>query len=94
MSPRMSRRLNGQICSQTPSALNAGVKPYGHASMLLHGEGSEATEPYTKYAILFKYNSYLVNLISPFGRHFCRPCDRRHIVLQMAGDEMSLTRSS
>ena len=26
-----------------------------------------------------------------FGRHFCRPWDRRHIVAQMAGDEMSLT---
>ena len=23
--------------------------PYGHASMLLHGEGSEVTEPYNKY---------------------------------------------
>ena len=31
-------------------------------------------------------------MINPFGRHFCRPCDRRHIVAQMAGDEMSLTR--
>ena len=30
-------------------------------------------------------------MINPFGRHFCRPCDRRHIVAQMAGDEMSLT---
>ena len=29
--------------------------PYGHASMLLLGEGSEATEPYNKYANLFKY---------------------------------------
>ena len=42
-----------QICSHTPSALNAGAKrsdvPYGHASMLLLGEGSEATEPYNKY---------------------------------------------
>ena len=28
--------------------------PYGHASMLLPGEGSEATEPYSKYANLFK----------------------------------------
>ena len=26
---------------------------YGHASMLLLGEGSEATEPYNKYANLF-----------------------------------------
>ena len=25
------------------------------------------------------------------SRHFCRPCDRRHIVAQMSGDEMSLT---
>ena len=36
-----------------PSALNAGAKrsdvPYGHASMLLLDEGSEATEPYNKY---------------------------------------------
>ena len=44
-----------QICSHTPSALNAGAKRsgatchYGHASMLLLGEGSEATEPYNKY---------------------------------------------
>ena len=64
--------------------------PYDHASMLLLGEGSEATEPYNKYANLFKYISYVINLINPFGRHFCRPCDRRHIVAQMAGDEMSL----
>ena len=28
--------------------------PYGHASMLLLGEGSEATEPYNKHANLFK----------------------------------------
>ena len=27
--------------------------PYGHASMLLYGEGSEAAEPYNKYANLF-----------------------------------------
>ena len=65
--------------------------PYGHASMLLLGKGSEATEPYKKYANLFKYISYLINLFNPFGRHFCRPCDRRHIVAQMAGDETSLT---
>ena len=26
--------------------------PYGHASMLLLGEGSEATEPYNKYETL------------------------------------------
>ena len=30
-------------------------------------------------------------MINPFGRHFSRPCDRRHIVAQMAGDEMSVT---
>ena len=40
-----------------PSALNAGAKqsdvPYGHASILLLGERSEATEPYNKYANLF-----------------------------------------
>ena len=49
-----SKFLNrSQICSHTPSALNAGAKrsdvPYGHASMLLLGEVSEATEPYNKY---------------------------------------------
>ena len=58
---QMSRRLYGQICSHNPSALNAGAKrsdvPYGHASMLLLGEGSEATEPYNKYANFFKYIS-------------------------------------
>ena len=41
------------MCSHTPSALNAEAKrsdlPYGHASMLLLGGGSEATEPYNKY---------------------------------------------
>ena len=41
------------------AALNAGAKrsdvPYGHASMLLLGEGSEATEPNNEYANLFKY---------------------------------------
>ena len=46
-----------QLCSHTPSALNAGAKrsevPYGHASMLLPGEGSEATEPYNKYEPFF-----------------------------------------
>ena len=45
-------------CSHTPSALNAGAKrsavPYGHDSILLLGEGSEATEPYNNYANLFK----------------------------------------
>ena len=35
----------------------------------------------------------MINLINPFGRHFCRPCDRRHIVAQWAGDELSLTPS-
>ena len=28
--------------------------PYGHASMLLLGEGSEATEPYNKYEAFFR----------------------------------------
>ena len=32
---------------------------YGHASMLLLGEGSEATEPYNKYANLFKYIKFI-----------------------------------
>ena len=67
---------------------------YGHASMLLLGEGSEATEPSSKYANIFKYISYSINLINLFGRHLCRPCDRRHIVAQMAGDQLSLTRFS
>ena len=53
-------QMSRQICSHTPSPLNAVAKrsdvPYGHASMLLLGEGSEATEPY-KYANLFKYIS-------------------------------------
>ena len=47
-----------QLCSHTRSALNAGAKrsdvPYGHASMLLLGEGSEATEPYNKYEPFFR----------------------------------------
>ena len=51
-------RKRSQLCPHTPSALNAGAKrsdvPYGHASMLLLGEGSEATEPYNKFANLFK----------------------------------------
>ena len=46
-----------QLYSHTPSALNAGAKRrnvlYYHASMLLLGEGSEATEPYNKYAKYF-----------------------------------------
>ena len=54
-------QISRQICSHIPSALNSGAKrsdvPYGHASMLLLGEGSEATEPYNKYANLFKYIS-------------------------------------
>ena len=54
-------QMSRQICSHTPSALNAGAKrsdvSYGHGSMLLLGEGSEATEPYIKYANLFKYIS-------------------------------------
>ena len=53
-------QMSRQICSHTPSALNAGAKRSGatcrngHASMLLLGEGSEATEPYSKYANFFK----------------------------------------
>ena len=90
--------MSRQMCSHTPSALSAGAKRsgasdvlYGYASMLLLGEGSEATEPYNKYANVFKNIRKLLNLINPFGRHFCRPCDRGHIVAQMAGDEKSLT---
>ena len=33
----------------------------------------------------------MILLINAFGRHFCRPCDRRHIIAQMAGDLISLT---
>ena len=91
---QMSRRLNGQTCSHNPKCRSEAKRsdvPYVHASMLLLSEGSEATEPYNKYANIFKHISYLINLINPFGRHFCRPCNRRHIVGQMAGDEMSLT---
>ena len=51
--------LRRQLCSRTPSALNEGAKRSGLASMLLLGEGSEATEPYNKYANLFK-GPYLV----------------------------------
>ena len=51
-------QMSRQICSYAPSAQNAGARrsvvPYGHASMLLLGEGSEATEPYNKNANLFK----------------------------------------
>ena len=51
-------QMSHQICSHTPSALNAGTKqsdvPYDHASMLLLDEGSEATEPYNKHANLFE----------------------------------------
>ena len=65
---QMSRRLNGHICSHTPCALDPKCRseakrthvPYGYASMLLLGEGSEGSEapvPYTKYANLFKYIS-------------------------------------
>ena len=47
-----------QLCSHTPSALNAGAKrsdvPYGHASMLLLCEGSEATASYNKYEAFFR----------------------------------------
>ena len=41
--------------------------PYGHASMLLLGEGSEATEPYNKYANLFKKNQvpYILAVTEP-----------------------------
>ena len=41
--------------------------PYGHASMLLLGEGSEATEPYNKYANLFKKNQvpYILAVTAP-----------------------------
>ena len=61
-----------------PSALNAGAKrsdvPYGHASMLLLGEGSDATEPDGKYANLFKYSSVLKyrNLIAENGKILCQ----------------------
>ena len=54
-------QMSRQICSHTPSALNAGAKrsdvQYGHASMLLLVEGNEATESYNKYANFSKYIS-------------------------------------
>ena len=80
--------------------------PYGHASMLLLGEGSEATEPYNKYDKIRLHSIRSLQFdrkVRPLSfrpekfdlftatRHFRRPCDLRHIVAQMAGDEMSLT---
>ena len=62
-----------QLYSHTPSALNAGAKrtsdvPFGQASMLLFGEGSEATEPYNKYVLygpqLFKLSSNKCPLVA------------------------------
>ena len=48
--------------------------PYGHTWMLLLGEGSEATEPYGKYADLFKYISvnwsiWSTHLVDTFVAH-------------------------
>ena len=37
--------------------------PYGHASGLLFGDGSEATEPYNKIANLFKYIKFHAYLL-------------------------------
>ena len=37
-------------CPKCRSEAKRSDVPYGHASMLLLGEGSEATEPYNKYA--------------------------------------------
>ena len=50
--------------------------PYGHASMLLPDEGSEATEPYNKYANLLKNNLKIIAAIrfeylNFIGRNFC-----------------------
>ena len=36
-------------CPECRSEAKRSDVPYGHASMLLLGEGSEATEPYNKY---------------------------------------------
>ena len=36
--------------------------PYGHASMLLRGEGNEATEPYNIYATL-RGSSTLIHIL-------------------------------
>ena len=36
-------------CPECSSEAERSDVPYGHASMLLFGEGSEATEPYNKY---------------------------------------------
>ena len=66
----MSRRLNGHICSYTPSALNAGAKR----------SGATCHMAIPQYQLIDQFDQ-------PIGRHFCCPCDRRHIVTQMAGDE-------
>ena len=41
--------------------------PYGHASMLLLGEGSEATEPYNKYEAFFGFvqPKFILGLVRP-----------------------------
>ena len=44
--------------------------PYGHASMLQLGEGSQATEPYNKFANLFKCSNNLKKIAAvEFSRH-------------------------
>ena len=60
---QISRRLNGQKCSHTPSALNAGATRSGawncHASMLLLGEGSDAFEEIYYISLIF-LNFYII----------------------------------
>ena len=60
-----------------PSALNAGAKR-SYASMLLLGEGSEATEPYNKYEPLqIKSSSMHIG------------CNNTHFVLFWKSDVLS-----
>ena len=75
--------------------------PYDHASMLLLGEGSEATEPYNKYDKIRPHSIRSLQFdqkVRPLSFRpekfdlFTATRDRRHIVAQMAGGEMSLTR--
>ena len=42
--------------------------PYDHASRLLFDEGSEASEPYNKYAHLFKNNLKIIAAMELFRR--------------------------
>ena len=52
-------QMSRQVCSHTPSALNAGAKRRATWPCLIVAtwRSEEATEPYNKYAKLFKYIS-------------------------------------